>query len=381
MNLQTTMSKYEASSILASWLQGYGCQHDFIDDYINYAMPLLRRGLPVIRTEDGLIMLIGSASIIDMANHPHDFYFNFKLPKKSGGYRNISAPYAPLKIKQRWILDNILTKLPSSHNVTSYKKETNIINNASCHYDQKIVLCLDIKDFFPSINTSMVNAIFSGAGYNQQVSALLTKLCILDNSVPQGAPTSPAISNLVLKKEDDRIARFIYKHRIHYTRYADDMTFSGDFNPNMIIKFVEQILDENGFKLNHKKTRIMRKDNRQLVTGIIVNNHSLGASRAIRQQLRKTAYYINKFGIISHMCRQRITDLNYLAAQLGLAHYVKSVETAISHATQTSCKSDSKIDVVIDILLNAQKSLRKIKNLPTLIQEEIMQLKLFNCNS
>ena len=304
------------------------------------------------------------------------------------------------KKTQRWILDNILAKLSSSRNVTSYKKGKNIINNSSCHYAQKIVLHLDIKDFFPSINAGMVNAVFSGAGYNQQVSALLTKLCILDSRLPQGAPSSPTLSNLVLKQADYQIVKFIRKHNICYTRYADDLNFSGDFKPGVVIKFVEQVLGESGFQLNQQKTRIMRPDNRQIVTGIVVNEHSLGAPRAIRQQLRQTAYYINKFGIISHMLSQKITNPNYLAVQLGQAHYVKYVETAhkgyaektsrrSSHVTQVSRKPDSKIDAVIDVLRNAHEHLKKIEDLPALIQEieqlplfcKKMQLELFNRNS
>lgn len=372
---------------LAEELKTSGHEQDYIDEHLKYATPLLKRNLPVISTKRELVESLNGdngnydcAEIVNMTSSPQQYYFSFRLAKRNGGYREISAPVDKLKKIQRWILDNILEMLASSPYVKSYKNGLSTVANAKFHRAQPVVLRLDIKNFFPSINFAKVYDIFRKAGYNQQVSTMLAELCTVYNSVPQGAPSSPAISNLVLKLADKKIAKKVREHHIRYTRYADDLTFSGDFNPGFIIKFVESLLEQHGFKLNHSKIKIMRSHNRQVVTGIIVNNHKMSVSRATKQELRKTAYYINKFGIISHMQNQGIDDIGYINRLIATAMYVKHVE---EHGRQYASDDvefhGNDINAIIRILREGARGFKSFKALPLALQETLRHE--FLCNN
>ena len=150
-------------------------------------------------------------------------------------------------------------------------KKKSIKENARFHKRQEILLSLDVKKFFDSITSDKVYKVFSSLGYQEDIVVMLTNLCCLNGCLPQGAPTSPIISNIILKKFDDEVGKFTNEKKIRYTRYADDMTFSGDFNPGQIISFVKNRLYELGLKLNEEKTRTRKKSQRQEVTGIVVN--------------------------------------------------------------------------------------------------------------
>ena len=114
-------------------------------------------------------------------------------------------------------------------------------------------------------------AFFARLGYTIPVATMLENLCCLGGTLPQGAPTSPSLSNLLMRGVDKRIAGFIKQKGIFYTRYADDMTFSGDFEPGMVIKFVRSVLHDVGLQINEKKLRVRRPSQRQEVTGVVVN--------------------------------------------------------------------------------------------------------------
>jgi RNA-directed DNA polymerase len=196
-----------------------------------------------------------------------------------------------------------------------------IRHNASFHKNQNKVLSIDVKNFFGSIGYRKVYWFFKTLGYSRQVSGLITFLCCLDGTLPQGAPTSPALSNLIFLRADARIAGFAKKHGIRYTRYADDLSFSGKFNEAMVIKFIRTVLEDEGLEINNKKTRLMHRHQRQEVTGVIVNN-KMQAPREIRRRLRQEVYYIKKHGLSSHLDRTENYRANYLRHLLGIANYI-----------------------------------------------------------
>lgn len=134
----------------------------------------------------------------------------------------------------------------------------------------------------------------------------------------------PTLSNLIFKSIDKRISVFCKLNNIRYTRYADDLTFSGDFNPGMMIKFVKNILVTEGFQLNNKKTRVRLQHQRQEVTGIVVNQ-KLQAPRKMKRELRQEIHYIEKYGLDSHLEQNQIKKANYIRHLLGIAHYIRHI--------------------------------------------------------
>jgi RNA-directed DNA polymerase len=273
-----------------------------ITELLNYAKILYDNNIPIIYDQTHLSLLVGYriSFLRKVTNSQSKFYRVFKIPKKAGGERTIAEPLPSLKEIQRWILDNILVEAPVSKHAKAYISNRSIKSNASYHVGKKLVLRLDMTNFFGSIKFKRVYGVFSSLGYNTQVAAMLSELCILSNSLPQGAPTSPAISNIIMFQADKRIANLAKKHKINYTRYADDMTFSGEFEPGMIIKFVKTVLKDYKLELNPKKTRAQKKHQRQLVTGIVVNE-KMQAPRDMRRKLRQSVYYIEKYGLDSHL--------------------------------------------------------------------------------
>ena len=153
----------------------------------------------------------------------------------------------------------------------AYIKKKGIKENVRLYRRQKAVLTLDIHDFFGSIKLYRVYRLLSELGYNEAVDMMLTGLCSLDNELPQGAPTSAALSNIVMKEFDGTIAKYTGENKIRYTRYSYDMTFSGDFNLVDVIRLVRRELKKYGMRLNDEKTRTRRQGQQQEVTGIIVN--------------------------------------------------------------------------------------------------------------
>ncbi|EOT40434.1 reverse transcriptase domain-containing protein [Enterococcus columbae] len=223
-------------------------------------------------------------------------YDIFLIPKKTTGFRTIRVPNAQLKILQCWINKNVLSKADISKFCKSYRKNMSIVTNARLHKNQKIVLKLDIADFFSSISWSQVYKIFVELNINEEISEYFAKLVTINDGevrlgIPQGACTSPTISNCILKDFDNKLGSYCIKRKIRYTRYADDLTFSGDFNYKKVILFVKKLLDKFGFKLNNSKIRVMKSGQSQIVTGIQVNE-KIQVPRKYRHNLRLEIYHI-----------------------------------------------------------------------------------------
>lgn len=296
---------------------------EFITEKLDYAKSLFDKGLPIIFDDLHLSYLTGYHLdyIYKVSNSPKKFYRNFKIVKKNGKERLISEPLPNLKDIQRWILDNILMKCSINSYIKSYIPNKSIKDNARFHRKQEVVLNLDIKDYFPSIKSEKVYKYFKSLGYSVFVSTFLTKICTLNNSLPQGSPTSPMLSNLITNNIDIQLSKFCVKNKIRYTRYADDLTFSGNFNEGFVIKIAEKILMLNGFLLNKEKIRARRKHQRQEVTGIVVNK-KMQVSKEKRKKLRQEMYYINKFGLNDHLEKIKVESDYYLDRLLGICNFI-----------------------------------------------------------
>lgn len=228
---------------------------------------------------------------IEMHYHP------VVIPKKSGGRRKLLVPDALLRTIQRNLLHHVLEEVQISEFACAYKKGTSIVDNARPHVGAKLVLKLDIQDFFDQITWILVyqNA-FPGTHFPPAIRKMLTEFCCVRDRLPQGAPTSPTVSNLVMRPFDVHMGEWCREREIRYTRYCDDLTFSGAFAPEEVIRKVRGFLQVYGFELNRKKTRVLGRGNAQSVTGIVVNEKAQ-VSRAYRKKLRQEVYLFDRYGI------------------------------------------------------------------------------------
>lgn len=240
-------------------------------------------------------------------------YTQFTIAKKTGGERQIWAPHSKLKQTQRKILDNILNPLMIHGSAHGFVRGKSIATNAEQHTNSRFIIKLDIQDFFPSIHWRRVKGVFRHAGYSQPIATLLALLCtesprqtlnhqgktcyvaLGERCLPQGAPTSPALTNIICLNLDRRLTGLAEKLGLRYSRYADDLTFSqanaskpSDDESTLIAQLlgsISKILQEEGFQLHHKKTKIIRQSNCQSVTGLVVNGQ--GTPRVPREIKRK----------------------------------------------------------------------------------------------
>ena len=202
-----------------------------------------------------------------------DYYYKqFRIQKRSGyGYRIICAPSRELKGIQRWIMAFILRQVELPEVCMAFREGRSILDNASPHVSKEFVFSADIKDFFPSITIDRVVGLFKSLGYPSRVSYALAKLTTCQGRLPQGAPSSPDIANVICRGLDARLSGFCAKRNWEYTRYCDDITISGSGGINTQIAVVNQIIEEEGFQLNPRKTGVVRRSGRQTVTGLVVN--------------------------------------------------------------------------------------------------------------
>ena len=268
-------------------------------------------------------------TIYAIGNNVESNYRVYKIKKKSHGYRTIYAPNKNLKYIQRQILNNILNNKSISKYATAYHKGISLRDNAIPHINKDVVLKLDIKNFFESISFGDVyNACFAIDSFPKSVGMLLTYLCTYSDHLTQGSPTSSYISNLVMKEFDEELGSWCEENDISYTRYSDDMTFSGYFNPSEVIIKVKKMLHKLSLELNDKKVHVVYKSARQDVTGITVNE-KVQVNIKYRKDIRKEIYYIRKFGLSSHLERRNIKSNKdkYLDTLYGKILYVLQINS------------------------------------------------------
>lgn len=263
-----------------------------------------------------------------IVNNSNKLYYNFNVSKKSGGKREISMPSKELLIIQKKIQEDILNNVKIHENAYGFVKNKSIKDNAQNHLNKEMILNLDLKDFFPSIHRGRVFFVFKNiCNYDNSVSYCLTNLTTYKNSLPQGAPTSPIISNIVAFMLDIRLSQLANKFNITYTRYADDITFSGskqNINQNLLL-LVKSIIEECGFCVNEQKTRFASCVGRQEVTGLIVNNTEIAVPNNYIKEIRQELYYVKKFGVSEHRKRVGFKNKYYKDHLLGKILFVKQI--------------------------------------------------------
>ncbi len=226
-------------------------------------------------------------------------YRTATIPKRSGGKRILHVPDDATKQLQRKLLQQLIERLAIHDCVHGFRKGHSIVDNAAEHTGQAVIVKLDIIDFFPSTNSDRVKNAFRGAGFNKSAATLLTGLTCHEGGLPQGAPSSPALSNYVNKNMDEKLAEAANKRGAVYTRYADDITFSfvtySRHNIHNLLIATGKILRHYGYRLNNKKKRIIRQHRQQLVTGLVVNER-VNLPRKTRRWLRAVKHRMETGG-------------------------------------------------------------------------------------
>lgn len=241
-------------------------------------------------------------------------YNTLEIPKKNGDTRTICVPNKNLKKVQKKLYNKLSTyydEIKTQNNFTSkishgFEKNRSIVTNAEVHKNKRYVVNLDLLDFFPSINFGRVRSYFIKNNYfeiNDDIATILAQLTCYKGTLPQGAPTSPLIANMICNIMDIRMLKIAKKYRLDYTRYADDLTFSTNnkYFLNDYDKFLEDIkniIHRSGFELNSKKTRLLFSNSRQEVTGLVVNKkisvpkEYYKNTRAMAHSLYKNGYFL-----------------------------------------------------------------------------------------
>src|SRR5271166_1745147 len=245
------------------------------------------KGLPPIVSLRTFALILGVTKLLAFIGHePQNFYRIFEIQKKSGGKRVIRAPRTYLKCIQMFIAREILEKQLFPDFVTGFVPRRGIVKNANLHLQARFLLNIDIEDFFGSVDEESVQIVFRDLGFSKSVSDLLASLCCYKDRLPQGAPTSPLLSNLAFAKVDRQVQSLCKASRISYSRYADDLSFSSNrpFEENFRDR-VGRILEKDGFRINQKKTRYAGPGQALHVTGMLVNE-VVQPPRELRRRVR-----------------------------------------------------------------------------------------------
>ncbi len=289
-----------------------------IGDLVTDTEQLERYGLPVWLTEADVAHALGLSEgqlqhySIHRQRETSPHYVTFAIRKRSGGHRLIHAPKTRLKAIQRNLNALLVSHLPVSEVAHGFRSGRSVATNAEKHVGKHVVIKLDLEDCFPSIHYGRVRGLLISLGYAYPVATVLAVLTTEAERQPvvaegktyyvpigprvcvQGAPTSPGLCNAVLMRLDRRLAGLARKFEFEYSRYADDLTLSGDdpSKAKKLIRFARDIINDEGFRLNRKKTRVLRRGQRQRVAGVVVNDRK-GLSRTERRKLRAAIHQLD----------------------------------------------------------------------------------------
>lgn len=330
------------------------CEKDSCEEKLN------KLGLPIIKDDKELARLleIEYNKFRFLVYHrdvvTFDNYTRYSIPKKKGGYRNIAAPKTLLKKAQKNILNKILCKIEVNHCAHGFIEGKSVITGAKEHkIHPKLLINMDLENFFPTITFGRVRGMFESFGYSGYISSLLAMICtyceripievkgetkyvkVSERILPQGSPASPMITNIICSKLDKRLSGVARKYNFTYTRYADDMSFSfndesrinlkKDYIENSmtidkVLGLISKIIDEEGFKINKKKTRFLRENNCQSITGVVINNEEIGVQKKWIKNFRAAIYNANR----TKMEKGKIPDKTINEIK-GMAVWLKSV--------------------------------------------------------
>ena len=264
-------------------------------------------------------------------------YHRYEVEKRTGGARCISAPKPALKAAQAWVLERVLAKLPVEAEAYGFVPGRSIVTNARPHVGRGVLINLDLRDFFPTVTFRRVKGLFHAIGYGEQVATVLALLCtepprvaaevgerryyvaLGERVLPQGAATSPAITNALCRTMDRRLAGLGRKLGFVYTRYTDDLTFSAEGEKpavGKLLRGVRMVVAAEGFAEHASKTHVMRQGRRQEVTGVTVNTRTT-LDRRQRRELRAILHNAARHGLASQNRDKRPDFAAYLRGRVA----------------------------------------------------------------
>nr|WP_236588095.1 reverse transcriptase family protein [Tumebacillus amylolyticus] len=283
-------------------------------------------------------------------------YHRFLLEKRAGGFREILTPKPLLKRIQRLIYVNILATVELDQSCLGFREGRSIKDNAQIHANQDAVMKVDLYRFFDTISEKRVYGMFKSLGYHTNLSVDFAKLTTLHPSeqyyleimndknlpdhypdphfarLPQGAPTSPVISNIIARNLDFRLRKLAEKLGVNYSRYADDITFSGVLTKLPKIHLINDIVRSEGFFINGSKISLRKKGTKQLVTGLTVSN-GVHVPKKYKQETWRHLYYSKKYGAKDHLRRIGKTGISgFEEWLLGRIHFIRSIEPEVGDA-------------------------------------------------
>ncbi|WP_417368361.1 reverse transcriptase family protein [Flavobacterium beibuense] len=357
---------------------------DYIKECISYAISLSEKSLPVIFSLEHLAITIGIQSkyLRDLLgesknginyNHEHKYsrYNYFKLNKRRGGFREIMSPSKDLKFIQKWILVNILSKYPLALSCNGFVENKSIFDNAKVHEKSDIILKIDLLKFYDTITEKRVYGVFKSLGYINNLAYTFAKITtakhrdsywlgfnddsktILKNLVqvkppilPQGAPTSPMLANIVATRMDYRFEGLARKMNFNYSRYADDLTFSSNSSSQLpSLSTIKNIIEEEGFFINKEKIKYMKKGAKQYVTGLSTTN-GINVSKRYRKNISEHIYYCRKFGVNSHLAarKEEFPNFNPIKFHNWLYGHICFINSINKKASKILLEDFNKID-------------------------------------
>jgi len=329
-----------------------GCDPDFVEMLISEGEIIRKNGFPVIFTLRHLTKFSDTPHRIveDIVKRKSNPYEVFKLRKRSGkGYRHIAIPDAPLLGLQRWIHEKLLSQQTPHSASTAFSAGCDPLKNAQLHCGAKWLVKMDITDFFEAISERQVYRVFKSFGYRPLLAFQMARICtrISPESLkyrnkrwrtkgqeighlPQGAPTSPLLANLVCLKLDQSLQKIAEDYGCVYSRYADDLVFSAnDFNRSKsseLIKKTSVELGAMGFRRNRQKTNVCPPGTRKIVTGLLVDQAEPRLTREFRERIEVHLFYAKKHGVIDHSKQRKFrSPLGFRAHLHGLITYAEHV--------------------------------------------------------
>lgn len=309
-------------------------------------------GMPIILDDKTLAGVLGIEyqQLRFLAYHRDvvktDHYHRYTIAKRNGGERSIAAPKPLLKNVQKKILELILERVGVSDYAHGFLKNRSVVSGASVHNQQPdLLINMDIESFFPTITYERVRGMFHSFGYSGHLSSILAMLCTdcdrmeieikgekryvktSSRRLPQGSPASPMITNIICRTLDQKLIELADQYQAQYSRYADDLSFSFQQQPepDQIRKFMSRacsVIKAEGFTVNKEKTRYLRKNNRQCVTGVVINGAEIGVPKVWVKRMRAAIYNAKKMSGKQALPNELRNEIS------GMAAWLKTVNEA-----------------------------------------------------
>ena len=251
----------------------------------------------ILKSKQNLLNSLGIKENYLYNNFSKRYYLK-KLKKKGGTFREIKPPDKKLKDIQKKILSEVFMNLKLVPSVHGLRVDKGILQNAykhQCNASRHLVN-LDIKDFFPSVNLKSVRKVFTRIGFNTECAKVLTKLCTIDNSLPQGAPTSPYISALALEDLDKNIYKYCVKNNLIYSRYFDDICFSGDLITEKHVGHIEILIFKRGYQLNLSKKQWFKPEEEKIINSVVLHKKYFDVTEKYKDKISKSYLIYKKTG-------------------------------------------------------------------------------------